>query len=124
MDKKLILVIEDDSPLREALRDKFSREGFDVLIAGDGEQGLALALQEHPDVLLLDLMLPREGGLMMLKKLREDPWGKTASVLVLTALAGNQIVEEAMRLGCLAFIVKADWKIAEVVAKVKEILHV
>jgi DNA-binding response OmpR family regulator len=78
-----ILVIEDEAPLRMALVDALSAEGFDVLEAGDGEQGLALALREGPEVVLLDLMLPGRDGFSVLRALREDRLD--AAVLILSA---------------------------------------
>ena len=68
--KKVVLVIEDDPPLREALYDKLTREGFSVFLAKNGEEGLALALREHPDLVLLDLLMPKMGGIEMARRLR------------------------------------------------------
>jgi two-component system alkaline phosphatase synthesis response regulator PhoP len=78
-----ILVIEDEEPLRMALGDALRAEGFQVLEAADGEQGLALALREGPELVLLDLMLPRRDGFSVLRALREDRLG--AAVIILSA---------------------------------------
>ncbi len=72
---KKILVVEDDVPELNALRDKFTREGFSILTAKNGEEGLAIALREHPDLILLDIIMPVMDGITMLVKLREDSWG-------------------------------------------------
>ena len=81
---KKVLVVEDDKDYRGLLVDKLTLEGYSVLEAADGIKGLAIALQEHPDLILLDIMMPVMTGLQVLEKLREDSWGKTASVFLLT----------------------------------------
>ena len=78
-----VLVIEDEAPLRMALVDALAAEGFAVLEAADGEAGLALALREGPEVVLLDLMLPRLDGFAVLRALREDRLD--AAVIILSA---------------------------------------
>ena len=118
--KKKILIVEDEESLRGALRDKFAWEGFDVLEAGDGEEGLKAALREHPDLILLDIIMPKMDGITMLKKLREDDWGKEAQVILLTNLSDNEKLSEALAQGTYDYLVKSDWKIADVVAKVRE----
>jgi len=78
-----VLIVEDEAPLRMALADALRAEGFDVLEAADGEEGLARALSEGPDVVLLDLMLPRRDGLSVLRAIREDRLG--SAVIVVSA---------------------------------------
>jgi DNA-binding response OmpR family regulator len=120
MKKKKILVIEDELSLRHVLRDKFTREGFEVIEAKNGEEGLGASLSERPDLILLDIIMPVMDGMMMLKKLREDAWGKGAKVIILTNLNDNIKVAEAMAEGSYNFLVKTDWKIEDVVKTVKE----
>lgn len=83
MNKLRVLVIEDEDPLRLALVDALSAEGFEVLEAEDGESGLALALRDGPDLVLLDLMLPKRDGFSVLRALREDRL--QAAVIILSA---------------------------------------
>lgn len=117
---KKILIVEDEiSPLK-ALVAKFSREGFNVLQAEDGETGLRLALQEHPDLILLDIILPKMDGLTMLKKLREDERGTKVPVILLTNLSDSQKVAEAVEHHACDYLVKSDWPLEAVVQKVKE----
>ena len=118
--KYTVLVVEDDVSLLNALVDKFSREGFSVLEAKNGEEGLEIALQKHPDVILLDVVMPKMDGMTMLKRLRENEWGKTAGVIILTNLSELAKVSEAVTHGSFEYLVKSDWKIEDVVAKVKE----
>jgi DNA-binding response OmpR family regulator len=115
-----ILVIEDDASLRNALRDKLTLEGFSVLEAQDGEEGYAVALREHPDLILLDIVMPVMDGITMLQKVREDAWGTDAKVIILTNLSDNEKVAEALAQKSYDFLVKSNWKIADVVEKIKQ----
>jgi DNA-binding response OmpR family regulator len=117
--KKKILIVEDESSLRNALRDKLMLEGFIALEAKDGEEGLEVALRDHPDLILLDIIMPKMDGLTMLKKLREDVWGKNTKVILLTNLSDNERVSEALLQGSYDYLVKSDWKIGDVVAKIR-----
>lgn len=122
-DKK-ILIVEDESDMREALHDKLTLEGFNVLESNNGEEGLETALREHPDLILLDIIMPKMGGLEMLEKLQTDAWGKDAKVIVLTNLVDNNQVARAVKKGSYDYLVKSDWKIADVVAKIRERLGI
>ena len=84
MISKKILIIEDDSSLRNVLQDKIKHEGFSVFTANDGQEGLETAIKEKPDCILLDVIMPKMSGIQMLKKLREHAWGKTVPVLLLS----------------------------------------
>ena len=125
--KHTILIIEDEQPTRKALVDKFSREDFSVLEAENGEDGLIIAQQERPDLILLDIVMPKMDGLTMLKKIRQaDEWGKQVPVIILTNLtsADDQRNHAVAELEPTFYLVKTDWKIEDVVAKVKERLGI
>lgn len=117
--KKMILVVEDEEPLQLVLKDILSAEGYEVVEAKNGEEGLAAALEKHPALILLDILMPKMGGLEMLKKLREDAWGKTAPVIVLTNLSDNEDVAKAMEEDVSEYFVKTDIKIDEVIKKIR-----
>lgn len=117
---KKILIVEDEPPLRNALRDKLSRENFAVLEAKNGEEGLEIALRERPDLILLDIIMPVMDGITMLKKLRGDDWGKNAKVIMLTNLSDDESLANAIAQGSHEYLVKSDWKIEDVVAKIRE----
>ena len=125
MDKHahILLVVDDEPSLRSALVIKLSHEGFSVLEAKNGEEGLAVALKDHPDLILLDIVMPVMDGMTMLKKLREDSWGKTAKVIILTNLADDQKLADAIDQGSYEYLIKTDWKMGEVVDKVKAIFR-
>lgn len=117
--KKTILVVEDEASLLAVLRDKLAREGFNILEARNGEQGLELALSQHPDLILLDIILPVMDGMQMLAKLRADSWGKNAPVILLTNVNELDKVAEALAHGVHDYMVKADWEIEKVVQAVR-----
>lgn len=119
-EKKSILVVEDEKPLSEALRFKFENEGFTVHCAHDGEVGLELALTHHPDMILLDIVMPKVDGLTMLERLREHAWGKTANVIMLTNLSDYGHATKAAEHRVHDVLVKSDWKIVDLVKKVKK----
>lgn len=122
---KKILVVEDEAPLRTAVSDILVFEGFEVFQAKNGQEGLDIALAEHPDLILLDLMMPIMDGLTMLEKLREHKeWGKTAAVILLTNINDPEKVAEATEAGSFDFLVKSDWNIEDVVKKIKQRLGV
>ncbi len=80
-----ILIIEDESSIRHALRDKFIREGFTVFEAKDGEEGLAVALEKQPHIIILDKVMPKKDGVLMLKELRKsNNWSLQVPVILLT----------------------------------------
>ncbi len=118
--KKKILIVEDDATTQKALFDKFIREGFSVLTAGDGEEALKTALEEKPDIILLDIVLPKMDGLTMFKKLRQDERGKNIPVIVLTILSDAEKVAEALQGGIYSYLVKTDYQISDIVKKVRE----
>lgn len=116
---KTILVVEDEKLILQALESKLSHEGFCVLQAADGEMGLSVALEKHPDLILLDIVMPKMDGMTMLGKLREDDWGKTVPIIVLTNLADDAKISQSMRSNVFDYLIKTDWKIDDVVRKVK-----
>lgn len=114
-----ILIVEDEKPLREALAFKFKAERLSVATAKNGKEGLEIALQHHPKIILLDIIMPIMNGLDMLKNLRNDEWGKNASVILLTNAGSNNEIEQAIGKGVYDYIIKTDWQIEDVVHKVK-----
>ncbi|HTE48780.1 MAG TPA: response regulator [Candidatus Paceibacterota bacterium] len=123
--KKILVIeaVEDDTALLDVLHDKFSLEGFSVLKASDGEQGLAIALSERPDLILLDLMMPKMDGLTMMKKLRQsNEWGKKVPVIILTNLsADDEKINQSIAIDAPAYyIVKSNLTINDLVEKIRE----
>jgi len=118
-----ILAIEDDFSLLNVLRDKFESEGYKFVQARDGEEGLAIALAEKPDLILLDILMPKMDGITMMKKLREEnEWGKNVPVILLTNLAADsEKIHQAIADNEPAYyLVKSNWTINELIDKVRE----
>jgi len=117
---KKILIVEDDAILLSILADNLAEAGFEIIKAKDGEEGLAAARREHPNLIMLDVIMPKMNGVAMLKKLRRDKKCVAIPVILLTNLSYGKDVEEAIKHGVSDFLVKANWKIEDVVAKVRE----
>ncbi|MBT3690299.1 response regulator [bacterium] len=124
MTKKKILIVDDEAPLSKVLKDKFESTGFEVLTAKNGEEGLMKAVTQKPDLILLDIVMPRLDGMTMLKKLREDEWGKGVEVILLTNLSDNDKVRQALKNNVYDYLIKSNWKLEDLVIKVKEKLEV
>ena len=118
--KKKILVIEDEATLQKALNDVLVQEGYDVLSALDGMSGLNLALKENPDLILLDIILPKMDGFEVLKKLKEKD--SQIPIIILTNLSDINDIQKALDLGATTYLVKADFHLDDVLKKVKETL--
>ncbi|HVY67314.1 MAG TPA: response regulator, partial [Patescibacteria group bacterium] len=121
---KKILIVEDERALLLVLADKFRREGFLTLEAEDGHSALDAATNLHPDLILLDLVMPGMDGLAMLKKLREDKWGNRVPVLILSNLSDPEQISEANGRGVIEYMVKSNWGLDDVVGKVKQTLGI
>lgn len=118
--RQRILIAEDEQDLREALFTVFAAEGFEVLTAEDGKTALKTALAEHPDLILLDLIMPQLSGQEVIGALRQDEWGKNAKIIVLTAQSDMDTLSSTIEKGGTDYLVKSDWKLQDIVAKVKE----
>lgn len=123
MSTPTILTIEDDADLREAITTALSQAGYRALAADNGAAGVTLALAEHPDVILMDIMMPQLNGHQAVEKIRNDPWGKQAKVIFLTSLSGAEDVVAAVKSGSEDYIVKSHTSLAEIVRKVREVLY-
>lgn len=121
--KFLILVVEDEASLRAALKTKLAKEGYEVLEAANGLLGLDLALAKHPDLILLDIIMPVMDGMTMLGKLRQDHWGRSAKVIVLTNLSDTEKEVASEKEGVVKYLVKTNWRLEDLIKQVKLILR-
>ena len=119
---KTILFVEDESALQKTFGDILKQEGYEMIPALDGEIGLRLAKENRPNLILLDLILPKIHGFDVLKKLKEDNETKEIPVIVLTNLEGLEDVEKALELGATTYLVKTQYSLEEVVQKIKKAL--
>jgi len=120
--QKKILIVEDEEAMLRLLSDALSEAGFQVVTAKDGVQGLGNAKTYHPDLILLDIILPEMDGITMMKTLREtDEWGKNVPIIVLTNLnADDAIMKAVVDNEPSYYLVKTNWEVDDVVRKVKE----
>ena len=117
---KKILFIEDESALQKTLGGALAQEGYKVISALEGEMGLKLAKTEKPDLILLDLILPKVHGFEVLRELKEAEETKEIPIIVLTNLEEIGDVERAVELGATTYLVKASYSLEEVINKIKK----
>lgn len=120
--KTKILIVEDDEFLAGIYETKFTLEGFKVTRAGDGEQALKLAKSKKPDIILLDILLPKLDGFAVLKILKAEAETKNIPVILLTNLGQRDDVQKGLGLGATDYLIKTHFKPSETVAKVKNAL--
>ena len=114
---KKILFIEDEAALQKTFGDILTKEGYEMVSALDGEEGLRLAKSEKPDLILLDLILPKIHGFEVLKQLKGDEATKNISI---TNLESVDDVEKAIEIGATTYLVKANYTLEEVLKKIKQ----
>ena len=117
-----VLIIDDDQRINKVYIVKLSVEGIKVATAIDGEEGLRKVYSELPDLIILDLMLPKKSGFDILKEIKADSKVKDIPVLILSNLAQEKEIEEGMALGAEGYIVKSNVSIQQVIEKIKETL--
>lgn len=121
-DKKKLLIVEDDVILQKALQEFLNGEGFEISVASDGEEGINKAKEIIPDIVLLDIILPKKDGYEVLADLKHDEKTKQIPIILLTNLGSLNDVEKAIELGATTYLVKSDYKLEEVAKKIKETL--
>jgi len=122
-DMKKILFVEDETALQKTFGDILKEEGYEIFTALDGEMGLRMAKEKKPDLILLDLILPKMDGFELLGNLKADPDTKDIPVIILTNLERVEDIEKALELGATTYLVKANYTLKEVVDKVKQVIE-
>lgn len=117
-----ILIIEDDPLMQRMYQKAFAFDGYEVLVASDGVEGLDKIRAEKPTIILLDVMMPKMNGIEVLEKVKADPDTKKIPVIMLTNLAGTADAEKVLAMGAVKYIIKSEQEPKAVVAMVKEIL--
>ena len=120
---KTILFVEDEPTLQKLVGRFLEKENYQVISALNGETGLKLSKKMKPDLILLDLILPKKDGFEVLEELKKDEETKNIPVIILTNLEGSGDVEKALSLGATTYLVKANYELSEVVKKIKETLE-
>lgn len=120
---KKILIIEDELAYMQLLNDQLTEKGYEIIEAKDGEEGLAIAKSQKPDLILLDITMPKMDGIEMLSKLRKDAYGKAAKIIILTNFEPDEkIIEKVLKDQPFCYLMKSDIQFSELVEKIKEIL--
>jgi CheY-like chemotaxis protein len=124
MDKKRILIIEDEVTLNQALSEYLAGEELEVLSAMDGDEGLKIARAKKPDLILLDIILPKKDGYEVLEELKKDESTEKIPVILLTNLESAEDVQKAFDKGATTYLVKSAYKMEDVTKKIKETLKI
>jgi DNA-binding response OmpR family regulator len=119
---KKILFVEDEAALQEAFGEVLKQAGYEVIMALDGEIALRLAKSEKPDLIMLDLVLPKVHGFDVLKRLKKDKETENIPVIVLTNLEKAEDVDTAIELGAKTYLVKTQYNLEEVIDKIKKVI--
>ncbi len=122
--QKKVLIVDDEPTLGDILAAKLNEAGFEAILARDGNQGLEMALAQKPDLILLDIVMPKMDGITMLRELRQNEWGKTAAVIMLSNLNTAEAVERSLAEGVYDYLVKVDYSLDDLAAIVKKKLAV
>ncbi|MFH1392661.1 MAG: response regulator [bacterium] len=117
--KKTILFIEDEPNLQKLVSQELEKEGFEILSALNGEIGLRKAIENKPNLILLDLILPKKDGFEVLKELRISAETKNIPVIILTNLESTPEIQKALDLGATTYLVKANYRLEEIIKKIK-----
>lgn len=117
---KKVLFIDDDPSLVKTLKESVEKEGIECSVAFDGETGIEMTKKEKPDLILLDLILPKKSGFDVLSEIKQQDELKSIPVIVLTNLEDGKDIEKVLSLGADSYLVKANYSLEEIVKKIKE----
>ena len=121
MDKKYkVMIVEDDDSITQVYNFKLKAEGIDSIVAKDGEEAVAKVISEKPDLILLDLMLPKKDGFWVLEQVRKNPASMVTPIIVISNIWEQSDKEKALVLGANEFLVKVDVSIPQIIEKIKE----
>jgi len=119
---KKILLIEDEMRLHKVFEELFRAESFELISAYDGQSGINLAQERMPDLIILDLILPRKNGFEVLEEIKKNPHLEKIPVIILTNLESMQDIQRALSSGAYTYLVKANYSLESVFEKIKETL--
>ena len=122
MARKKILIIEDEETLQKALSEYLKQEKFDIINAMDGESGVEMAFFEKPDLIILDIILPKKDGFQVLDEVKGNEETKRIPVILLTNLESMEDIQKAFDKGATTYLVKSEYKLEDIVKKINETL--
>jgi CheY-like chemotaxis protein len=114
-----IVVVEDMEPIRTALVVALQKRGHIVFPASNGKEGLQLILNKHPDLALIDIVMPEMSGEELVKQLRADAWGKELPIMVLTNIGDSDQIDALQELGVYDYMIKSNWELERVVENIE-----
>jgi DNA-binding response OmpR family regulator len=117
-----ILIVEDDKYLINAYRVKMAKEGFEVQLAMDGDEALLVLNSFHPDVILLDLVMPKRDGFSVLEEIKKNPKLNKIPVIIASNLGQKEDIDRGMKLGATDYIIKSDMSMEGIVGKIQKII--
>jgi DNA-binding response OmpR family regulator len=124
MKKYKILIVEDENSLQTSLREFLSMENFEAISAFNGEEGIKMAQEENPDLILLDIILPKKNGFEVLEFIRKNKKTEKIPVILLTNMESAEDVNRAFDLGVTTYLVKSSYTLEDIVKKIKETLDI
>lgn len=119
--QKKILIVEDERNMREALTEAFVDGGFEVLVEEDGESVADVVKEQSPDIVLLDIILPKKDGFEVLSELKEDNETRKVPVILSTNLSDPSDIQKALDLGATTYLVKSNYSLDDIVKKVSSL---
>jgi DNA-binding response OmpR family regulator len=119
-EKAKILIVDDAKDLSDAIGDILKFKGYQTIVAHDGASAITIALEEHPDLILLDLRMPGLTGFDVIRKLREDDWGKTVKILMLTAVDRVDDIPADLAIKPEDYLMKSRWGIDNIAQRIEK----
>jgi two-component system alkaline phosphatase synthesis response regulator PhoP len=119
-DKKIVMIVEDDKTIAEACQMKLQIDGFEVLLVGNGQEGIDLLKDHKPDIILLDIIMPKMNGFDFLEAYKKKTGFEGTKVIIMSNLGQDMDIEHGKELGACDYLIKANCGINEIEAKVKE----
>jgi CheY-like chemotaxis protein len=121
---KKIMIVEDEASLNNALSEKLTSSGYQCVTAFDGQEALDIVFKEKPDLIILDLLMPKMDGDEFLRQLRKDPWGKDVRVIILTnySLSEEKIAKSVIESHPTSFFVKSSTKLKSLVSYIEQLI--
>ena len=117
-----ILVVEDDKFLARAYQVKLEKVGFDMRLAGDGEEAIQILHEFKPDVIVLDLVMPRKDGFATLSEIKANPEWKDIPVIISSSLSQKEDIDKGLSMGAKDFIIKSDISLEDLIEKIKSVI--
>lgn len=115
-----VLLVEDEETLSNIVKNELTDAGYNVLVAKDGEDALLVATNSKPDIVLLDLVLPKKGGIDVLEDFKKNELLKNIPVIILSNLAESESIKKALSLGAKDYFIKSQHPISDISEKIKE----